>query len=101
MEGRAGMLALVPENAAHFDLGAFRAHLCAHLPDYARPLFLRFQDHLEITATFKQRKVDLVAEGFDPMRVRDPIFFNDPQRGAFEPIDEVLYQNFLGGKVRL
>ena len=101
MEGRAGMVAVVPESAPNFDLTAFRAHLCAHLPDYARPLFLRFQDHLEITATFKQRKVDLVAEGFDPVRIRDPIFFNDPQRGAFEPIDEVLYQNFLGGKVRL
>src|SRR5262249_18480563 len=38
-EGRAGMVAVVADG--NLDLAAFRAHLVAHLPDYARPLFLR------------------------------------------------------------
>ena len=101
MEGRAGMVSLVCENHSRFDLAGFREHLASHLPDYAQPLFLRFQDHLEMTATFKQRKVDLVSQGFDPVRVRDPLFFNDARTRSFVPIDELLYQGFLGHNVRL
>ena len=62
-DGRAGMAAIVPKNLAAFDLVAVREHLKAHLPDYARPLFLRLRDHLEITGTFKRRKLDLVENG--------------------------------------
>src|SRR6266480_4658503 len=39
-EGRAGMAALV---ADELDLAAFRNHLIARLPGYARPLFLRLR----------------------------------------------------------
>ena len=80
---------------------AFHGWLSSHLPEYARPLFLRFQDHLEVTSTFKTRKVDLVDEGFDPVRVSDPLFFHDPRTGTFLPIDEILYQNVISGKIRL
>ncbi len=41
-----------------------------HLEDtaaaYARPIFLRLSPTIEVTGTFKQRKIDLVREGFDP-----------------------------------
>ena len=40
-EGRAGMAAIVCSGGC--DLTALHAHLRAHLPDYARPLFLRIQ----------------------------------------------------------
>ncbi len=33
------------------------------LPDYARPVFLRIRQDIEITATFKQKKIDLVKRG--------------------------------------
>ena len=71
------------------------------MPDYARPLFVRFRDHLEMTATFKLRKLDLVADGFDPLRIRDPIFFADPRSASFAPIDEALYVDICSGKIRL
>ena len=32
-----------------------------------------------MTGTFKQQKVDLVREGFDPGGISDPIYFNDPR----------------------
>jgi fatty-acyl-CoA synthase len=101
MDGRAGMASLVVENLSTFDLAGFRARLMKRLPEYARPLFVRFQDHLEMTATFKLRKVDLVADGFDPLRIRDPIFFADPKSTSFTPIDEILYQDICSGKIRL
>ncbi len=101
MDGRAGMASLVVDNLAAFDLSGFRAHLAARLPDYARPLFARFQDHLDMTATFKQRKVDLVADGFDPRRIHDPLFFADPKSSGFAPLDEALYLNICAGKIRV
>ena len=101
MDGRAGMASLVVESLSQFDFAAFHGWLSSHLPEYARPLFLRFQDHLEVTSTFKTRKVDLVDEGFDPVRVSDPLFFHDPRTGAFLPLDEILYQNVNSGKIRL
>jgi fatty-acyl-CoA synthase len=98
-DGRAGMAAVVCEGVC--DLEALRAHLVARLPDYARPLFLRIQNEIDVTATFKQRKIDLVQQGFDPSKVDDPIYFNDPQAGAFVRLDKDLHDRILTGQVRL
>ena len=38
---------------------AFRQHLMQHLPEYARPLFLRIRDAIETTGTFKPNKQGL------------------------------------------
>jgi fatty-acyl-CoA synthase len=98
-DGRAGMAALVVEPG--FDFAAFRAHLAAHLPDYARPVFLRLLPELDITATFKQKKFDLVRDGFDPGRIGDPLYFNDAERGAFVPLDAALCARIQSGAVRM
>jgi fatty-acyl-CoA synthase len=100
-EGRAGMAAIVVKDVECFDLVTFRRHLRENLPAFARPLFLRFQRQLEITSTFKLRKVDLVAEGFDPSRSTDAIFFDDPATGTFIPVDPALYEQITQGRIRL
>lgn len=100
-DGRAGMASLVLSDPYHFDLVAFAAFLREHLPDYARPLFLRIRDHLDVTGTFKQRKVDLVSEGFDPARVRDPLYFYDAAQGVFTPLDAALHHRIVSGGVRI
>merc|ERR1719278_603876 len=64
VEGKAGMAAIV-EDVAKFDLDRFLANLQAELPSYAIPLFLRLVRNLDITGTFKIRKLDLVREGFN------------------------------------
>jgi len=98
-DGRAGMAAIVCDD--HCDLGALHAHLREHLPDYARPLFLRIQSELEITGTFKQKKLDLVKEGFDPARVADPVYFSDAASNTFIPLDQELYESLQGRLRRL
>ena len=98
-EGRAGMAALVVEPG--FDFAAFRAHLAAHLPEYARPLFLRILPELDVTATFKQKKFDLVGDGFDPGRIADPLYFNDAERRTFVPLDAALYARIQAGGVKM
>jgi fatty-acyl-CoA synthase len=67
-DGKAGMIAIVAEDRP--DMKALRAHIVQSLPDYARPLFIRLKRELDITGTFKQRKVDLGKEGFDPAAIR-------------------------------
>ena len=52
------------------DLDGFGRHVTERLAAYARPVFLRVTGEIEATSTFKQRKVDLVKQGFDPGRDR-------------------------------
>jgi len=98
-DGRAGMAAIVCEGQC--DLGALHAHLAANLPPYARPLFLRIQRQLDVTGTFKQKKVDLVREGFNPLATKDPIFFSDPQANTYVPLDAGFYLRLENGSIRL
>ncbi len=99
MDGRVGMAAVVTEDG--IDLEGFHTHVEQQLPAYARPVFLRIQDHIDATGTFKQRKVDLVKDGFDPGKISDPIYFADPQKNAFVPLDAALYLDINDGKIRL
>jgi fatty-acyl-CoA synthase len=98
-EGRAGMAALVVED--DFDLEGFHAHVAQQLPAYAQPLFLRLKTHMDVTSTFKQRKIDLVKQGFDPAAVDDPLYFDHPERGAYVPLDERLHDDILAGRIKL
>jgi fatty-acyl-CoA synthase len=98
-EGRAGMVAIVADGS--LDLAGLRAHLHALLPDYARPLFLRIVGELAVTMTFKQKKIDLVAQGFDPAGTADVIYFDDPVRGAFVRVDAARYAQIISGAFRL
>ncbi|HZW76597.1 MAG TPA: long-chain-acyl-CoA synthetase, partial [Caldimonas sp.] len=97
-EGRAGMAAIVAHDA--LDLAALRAHLHAQLPAYARPLFLRIRREIDMTMTFKQKKADLVAQGFDPGRTTDAIYFDDACEGAYVRVAPQLYQELMTGGIR-
>lgn len=98
-EGRAGMAALVAVRP--LDLCAFRQHLREHLPPYARPVFLRLRDDIEVTGTFKYSKTDLVNQGYDPAATTDTIYFDNPESQAFHLLDETLYDRIQGGKIRI
>ena len=98
-DGRAGMAALVVED--ELDLDGFTRHVAQQLAGYARPVFLRITREIEATSTFKQRKLDLVKEGFDPSSIRDPIYFLHPQQQKYVRLDPALYAEICAGKVRL
>jgi fatty-acyl-CoA synthase len=98
-DGRAGMAAIVAESA--LDLAGLRAHLVKQLPDYARPLFLRLRERIEITATFKHKKSELVREGYDPAPPSDPIYFHDAECSAFVPLSQALFDDIRSGRRKL
>jgi fatty-acyl-CoA synthase len=98
-EGRAGMAAIACD--PDMDMAALRKYLATHLPDYARPLFLRIRGEIDVTATFKQRKISLVKDGFDPTTIRDAIYFDDPRKRAYVRLDAAIYREIVAGEVRL
>lgn len=98
-DGRAGMAAITPKQG--IDPAALYAHMSKHLPAYARPVFLRFQDDVEITGTLKVKKVDLVKDGFDPMNTTDPLFVVDNDHHTYRQIDAEVMRQIVGGVVRL
>ena len=71
------------------------------LPAYARPLFLRIKDRIELTATFKHKKDELAREGFDLATISRPDLFRRSGRQAYVRLDAALYQRIEGGKIRL
>ncbi|XP_065713617.1 long-chain fatty acid transport protein 3 [Patagioenas fasciata] len=100
-EGRAGMAALVLRPGHRFDGPALHRHLEQLLPPYARPRFLRLQERLEMTETFKQQKARLAGEGCDPARVPEPLFLLDAAAGAYVPLDPALWERVLDGRLRI
>ncbi|MGI8959246.1 MAG: long-chain-acyl-CoA synthetase [Bryobacteraceae bacterium] len=99
VDGRAGMAMIV--SGDELNLASFRIHLHNRLPEYAHPLFLRIRSELELTATFKYKKQNLMREGYDPVAADDVIYFNDRHRGAFVLLDTDLYGRLRTGQVRL
>jgi len=97
-DGKAGMASLVVEPP--FDITTLAAQVDADLPPYARPMFVRLQPQIEVTGTFKYRKMDLVEEGFDPAVIKQPLYFHDPIKG-YVKLTKVQHAKILDGTVRL
>lgn len=98
-EGKAGMAAIVADD--DIDLAEMRQHIRSHLPSYARPFFIRLKQALDVTSTHKQRRLDLAADGFDPTKIDDLLYFDHPDADALTPLDQPLHQRILTGEVRL
>ena len=98
-EGRAGMASIVTGEG--LDLAALAKRVDEGLPAYARPVFLRLQPEIETTGTFKYRKMDLVAQGFDPAKVESqPLYVRGGEDG-YEPLTDDLYAKIMAGDYRL
>jgi fatty-acyl-CoA synthase len=97
LDGRAGMAGLVVGEG--FDIKAFGDFVSQRLAPYAQPVFVRLLPQIAVTGTFKYRKLDLVAQGFDPAQVKDPLYV----RGArgYQKLTRPLYAKILAGEVRL
>jgi fatty-acyl-CoA synthase len=98
-DGRAGMVAIVA--GEHFDLGDLPAHLARRLPSYACPVFVRLCATLDSTETFKQKKHELVRDGFDPTRIADAMYFRDANSDAYRPLDPDACIGLTNGSLRL
>ncbi|KAF4519645.1 hypothetical protein B566_EDAN004982 [Ephemera danica] len=97
-EGRAGMAAILDPDGS-LDLSSLASDLQVLLPAYAQPLFLRITDKLELTGTYKLRKVDMQKEGIDPEKIKDKLYM---KRGdKYVEFTSSIYQDLLEGRIRI
>ncbi|XP_043275860.1 long-chain fatty acid transport protein 4-like [Venturia canescens] len=99
MEGRAGMAAIVDPECL-LDFKALAEGLDRALPSYARPIFLRIVKELEMTSTFKLKKINLQKEGFDPNKIQDKVYFRSGSKEYVEVTPE-LYEEIISGSANL
>ena len=88
-DGKAGMAALSTNK--EIDLVKLYQKLSSSLPAYAQPLIIRIKNEIEVTGTFKHRKVELVKEGYDPKNISEPLYFCDHQSKKYVPLDNNLF----------
>ncbi|VDI79355.1 Hypothetical predicted protein [Mytilus galloprovincialis] len=101
-DGRAGMVSLVLKDNEKLTSEKLKAiyHHCEHkLPKYARPIVLRHEKEMRTTGTFKQHKVVLMEEGFDPKVVSDPMFYLSTEAKTYVPLNQTSHLNFLQSKL--
>lgn len=56
---------------------------------------------MEVTGTFKQRKLKLVEEGFDPGVVQEPLYILDDRERSYTPMTAQLYSGIVSGSLKL
>ncbi|XP_015665651.1 very long-chain acyl-CoA synthetase [Protobothrops mucrosquamatus] len=100
-EGKIGMAAIRLKEGGSFDGKQLYEHTKNYLPNYAIPHFIRIQEALEITGTFKQRKNQLVKEEFDPITITEPLFFLDNSEKSFVPLTLQIYHSITEKKRKL
>ncbi|CAL8276576.1 unnamed protein product [Merluccius merluccius] len=100
-EGRAGMAAVIVRPGHAFDGKELFEHIVRDLPAYARPVFIRIQEFIEITGTFKQQKFKLVQSGFNPSTISEPLYFVDYLQHTYVPLTDNVYQKILAGEQKL
>ncbi|MBM3514657.1 MAG: long-chain-acyl-CoA synthetase [Alphaproteobacteria bacterium] len=86
VEGRAGMAALTLTSGASFDPAVFHAFASSRLAAYAVPVFVRLCANMDMTTTYKLRKLPMQRQGYDPVLTGEPLFVSDPHAGAYVPV---------------
>ncbi|XP_042678853.1 long-chain fatty acid transport protein 6 isoform X2 [Centrocercus urophasianus] len=100
-EGRAGMASLILKQNKAINLEQLYKQVVTYLPGYACPLFLRVQETMEMTGTFKQQKFRLVDEGFNPSTITDPLYFLDNSKQTYILLTKEVYERILSGQIKL
>jgi len=101
-DGRAGMSSVVLScPVKEFDGKSLGQHLKSVLPSYAVPVFVRVRSELEVTGTFKHRKIDLKNQGFDVDAVKDPIYYLKDGGNEYVKVTKKVVKDFQEGNVRV
>lgn len=98
-EGRAGMAAILdPQD--ELNLSSLAENIKKQLPVYARPIFIRIMKKLDMTGTFKLKKVDLQREGFNPNDIKENIYYLD-SNGNYALLTAESFDKINSGVIRL
>lgn len=91
---------LDPERS--LDLNGLASEMSKVLPSYARPLFIRLVSVIDLTGTYKMRKVDYQKEGFNVDQITDDqVYFFDASSQSYVSFTSTLYEQMKSGKIRV
>ncbi|WP_438462939.1 long-chain-acyl-CoA synthetase [Marinomonas sp. PE14-40] len=99
--GRAGMASIRLDcQLEEFDFNNMLNELKKDMPNYAIPLFLRISKGVEMTGTFKHKKVPLKEDGFCLNKVQEPLYVRLPNTEAYVPLTQELQAEIEQGTHR-
>lgn len=99
--GKAGMAAISLKDSRNFNFKDFSSFLSSSLPRYAIPVFVRIRQNLEVTGTFKLRKVTLKEEGYNINKITNPLYIWDSNSEGLEKLTLEIYKDINSGNLRL
>ena len=101
-DGRAGMAAILLHPGSTFDPAAFYQYVSKRLPGYARPLFVRLIQEMDVTGTLKQRKIAFYSDGYNPEKAQpDPLYFRDDASRRYVRMTDEIFARLQEGTLRL
>ena len=101
--GRAGMAAITLTEGTELtqdDFSNMYTTFKTALPAYAVPVFLRIQEKVETTGTFKYQKNKLKEQSFNLEKTSDQILINLPGENAYQLLTPEIYNNIQTYKYR-
>lgn len=101
--GRAGMAAITlnaGEALNEQDLIDMVTEFKKGLPSYAVPVFLRIQEAMETTGTFKYQKNKLKEQAYDPKKTSDRLYVLLPGENRYCEINDEICENIEAYKYR-
>jgi fatty-acyl-CoA synthase len=99
-EGRVGMAALQMLSGGGFNPQDFYRYAIERLPQYSVPAFVRLVGEMDVTGTFKLRKVDLQRQGFDPQQVQGALYYLDRNAGNYATLDAGAFRRIGDGGLK-
>lgn len=97
-EGKAGMAAIVDTNKS-LNIDTLCEGLKANLPSYAVPIFVRVMEAVPMTGTYKLKKIELQAEGYDVNSIKDNMYFYNSKLGKYVDLTKGLYEQIMTGRI--
>lgn len=97
-EGKAGMAAIADPDG-NIDMTVLAEGLAKQLPVYARPIFIRILKEINMTGTYKLKKLDLQTDGFNIHSISDNVYYYTGSK--YIPLDSTVYDMIVAGNMRL
>ncbi|MFX0080570.1 MAG: AMP-binding protein [Candidatus Hodarchaeota archaeon] len=100
-EGKAGMVTITLKESHKFNSKKFAKFVIENLPKYSIPIFVRVQNELEFTGTYKLKKFNLQKQGYDINKIKDTIYLWNSSTQSYKLLNMDDYMNILTGKYNI
>merc|ERR1712130_1058599 len=91
----------IPDPERKVDVEKLYEGVREKLPAYARPIFVRLVNKIDVTATYKLKKRELQSEGFNPELVgKGSVHMLDSKQQCYQPLSQEQYNNIINGNLR-